>query len=89
MSADIVEQGVELMLFGMGTVVLFLGLLVLATTLMSRIVTRYFPEPEPAPAPARAAITPVAADTEVVAVISAAIRQHRLRRGRDHSERGQ
>ena len=40
MSASIVEQGVELMLFGMGTVILFLGLLVLATTLMSRMLAR-------------------------------------------------
>jgi oxaloacetate decarboxylase gamma subunit len=89
MSAAIVEQGVELMLFGMGTVVLFLALLVLATTLMSRLVTRYFPEPEPAPVPARPASAPVVADTELVAVISAAIHRHRKGRGRDHTERGQ
>ena len=64
MSASIVEQGVELMLFGMGTVILFLGLLVLATTLMSRMLARYFPEPEPAPVPVRVASTPVAGDSE-------------------------
>ena len=77
MSTSIVDQGVELMLFGMGTVILFLGLLVLATTLMSRILARYCPEPEPTPTPARVPGTPVAADSELVAVISAAIHQHR------------
>ena len=87
MSASIVDQGVELMLFGMGTVILFLGLLVLATTLMSRMLVRYFPEPEPAPA--RVAGTPVAGDSELVAVISAAIHQHRNRQQRDHTQRGQ
>ena len=77
MNADIVEQGVELMLFGMGTVIVFLGLLVLATTFMSRTVARYFPEPEPAPA--RPAANAVGNDGELIAVISAAIQQHRRR----------
>ena len=86
MSASIVEQGVELMLFGMGTVILFLGLLVLATTLMSRMLARYFPEPEPAPVPVRVASTPVAGDSELVAAISAAILRHRKRHRRDHPQ---
>ena len=47
MQGDIVAQGVELMLYGMGTVVVFLSLLVVITTLMSAIVQRYFAEPEP------------------------------------------
>ncbi len=85
MSASIVEQGVELMLFGMGTVIVFLGLLVLATTTMSRLVSRYFPEPEPAPAPARVAGPTPAADDQLVAVISAAIHQHRNRRRQDQN----
>ena len=89
MSASIVDQGVELMLFGMGTVILFLALLVLATTLMSRMLVRYFPEPEPAPAQARGAGTPVVADSELVAAISAAVHQHRNRQQRDHTQRGQ
>ncbi len=88
MSASIVEQGVELMLFGMGTVIVFLGLLVLATTVMSRLVSRYFPEPEPAPAPAPVRVagpTSASPDDEVVAVISAAIHQHRNRRRQDQN----
>ena len=60
--------GVELMLVGMGTVFVFLTLLVAATTLMSRIVLRIAPPP-----PA------VAGDLseEELAVITAAVHAHR------------
>lgn len=82
MQAGIIEQGVELMLYGMGTVVVFLALLVLATTLMSRFVARYFPEPEPEPS--RAAPQPPSAasadDPQLLAVIGAAIHRYRSRR---------
>ena len=81
---DIVAQGVELMLYGMGTVVLFLALLVVAIVIMSRFVNRYFPEQQSSAEAAlqklrgrsQAQIQPVA-DTNLVAVISAAIHQHR------------
>ena len=86
MQGDIVAQGIELMLYGMGTVVLFLALLVVTTTLMSRLVGRYFPEPEPQSS-AAAAIQKLRGkapagsvdDTDLVAVISAAIHQHRIK----------
>jgi oxaloacetate decarboxylase gamma subunit len=81
MSNDIVGQGLELMLYGMGTVVVFLALLVVVTTGMSRFLARYFPEAAVA-APARAASPQQAAaggevNEDVVVAISAAIRQHR------------
>lgn len=79
MQASIIDQGLELMLYGMGTVVVFLALLVVATTAMSSFVQRYFPEPEPeVPAPRKPAAP--AGDAQLVAVISAAIHQHRNRR---------
>lgn len=69
------------MLYGMGTVVLFLALLVLATTAMSGLVNRYFPQLEPPPVTARVRPPGEHADAEldpgVVAVITAAIHQHR------------
>lgn len=80
MQGDMMSQGVELMLYGMGTVVLFLTLLVVATTAMSRFISRYFPEPEP---PVRAALQRLhgqdkpAGDPNLVAVITAAVHQHR------------
>jgi oxaloacetate decarboxylase gamma subunit len=83
MQGDLINQGLELMLFGMGTVVMFLALLVLATALMSRVVERFFPEPEPEPLPVRLSGKPSAPerDAQLLAVISAAIHRHR---NRDH-----
>ncbi len=71
---QLLEQGLELMLYGMGTVVVFLSLLVLATTLMSRVVARL--SPAPVAAETAAGATP---DELTVAVISAAIHAHRAR----------
>ncbi|HDY82564.1 MAG: oxaloacetate decarboxylase [Gammaproteobacteria bacterium] len=87
MQGDIVAQGVELILYGMSTVVLFLALLVVAIMIMSRVVTRYFPEQESSAAAAlqklrgqkRSASQPQPADDpNLVAVIGAAIHQHRV-----------
>ncbi len=76
MQGDIVAQGIELMVYGMGTVLVFLTLLVFATTGMSRMVNRYFPEPIPAADTSGSADTAV--DARLVAVISAAIQRHRV-----------
>ncbi|MCZ6828364.1 MAG: OadG family protein [Gammaproteobacteria bacterium] len=73
---NLIEQGLELMLFGMGTVVIFLSALVLATNLMSALVQRFVPPP-PEPTPEVGASLP---DTQLLAVISAAVHQHRSRR---------
>ena len=85
MQGSIVAQGVELMLFGMGTVVLFLALLVIATTAMSALVTRYFTPAEASPTePAATPGAPTGGagqpDPGVVAAIAAAIHQHRAGR---------
>ncbi len=87
MQGDIVAQGLELMLFGMGTVVLFLALLVVFTTAMSRLIERFFPEPPapPAPQPAAHALSTAVApapavDDRLAAVIAAAVHAHRSRR---------
>ena len=70
MAAELLEEGVELMLAGMGTVFVFLTTLVVATSLMSRIIGRFQPEP--------ATANPDAQDEEVAAV-TAAIAHHRSR----------
>lgn len=71
-------QGLELMVYGMGTVVVFLTLLVFATRTMSLIVLRFFPEPavvqEPAPDPVPASAGPSPAQ---LAAITAAVHHHR------------
>jgi oxaloacetate decarboxylase gamma subunit len=70
-------QGVELMIAGMGTVFVFLTCLVLATTMMSALVHRFHPEP---------AAEALSVTDEEVAVISAAIIQHRKNRELSKSE---
>ena len=86
-SSDLFMEGVSLMLFGMGFVFLFLTALVGGTSLMSRVVRRYFPESVvAAAAPAHTAMPAATAksdDTELVAVITVAIRMHRDKQSRD------
>ena len=67
MENELLAQGVELMLVGMGTVFVFLTLLVFATTLMSRLVMHFQPAPSDAPS------------SDDVAAITAAIAAHRNR----------
>ncbi|MBM68276.1 MAG: hypothetical protein CME43_02210 [Haliea sp.] len=84
---ELFMQGVELMLFGVSTVAIFLSLLVVVIALASRVILRFFPEPAPA-VPDRHGGTASGAppanaqalDAERVAVITAAVHQHRQRR---------
>ncbi|MCL6271866.1 OadG family protein [Sansalvadorimonas sp. 2012CJ34-2] len=82
--AELMNEGLSLMLYGMGFVFTFLTVLVFATSLMSKSVLAIAPE-EPAPAPKRSAV-PVAgtndpaSDPVLLAVIGEAVRQHRERR---------
>lgn len=77
-------EGLNLMVVGMGVVFAFLVLLVGMVSLMSKLVVRFAPEHPPA-VPARAstsAQTAVASagasvDATTLAVIQAAVRQHR------------
>ncbi len=73
MEGELLEQGLELMLAGMGTVFVFLTLLVFATTGMSALVRRF----EPVTVPDIDGPT-----EEEVAAITAAITLHR----RKHSD---
>ena len=69
------------MLFGMGTVFVFLTLLIGVTTLMSKIIINWFPEKAvEAPAPRkRPAAAGVAIAPATLKIIQAAIEQHRQR----------
>jgi len=73
------------MLFGMGSVLMFLTLLALVTVLMSSIVRRWFPEPEglvdTKPQPSKSGKPSGAkVDDRVMAAIKGAIEQHRAKR---------
>jgi oxaloacetate decarboxylase gamma subunit len=72
-NADLLEQGLELMLAGMGTVFVFLTILVFATTAMSALVRRFEPGREP---------EVDGISEEEVAAITAAIALHRSKRSR-------
>ncbi len=79
--ADLLLEGVKLMVLGMGTVFVFLMLLVVAMTGMSRLARILGSEETPV---IPAAQTPMGSasqeDKELVAVISAAVRHYRARR---------
>ncbi len=75
---SLVAQGLELMIFGMGVVFVFLAMLVFVTGFMSKLVNKFAPEPQPVPAPARAA-TPQGVDPQLLKVLSAAVKEHRAR----------
>ena len=66
MQGDLIDQGLLLMIVGMGTVFAFLTALVALTSIMSRIVIRLHP-PAPVSGPS----------DEEIAAITAAIARHR------------
>jgi len=81
--SQLLLEGVELMLFGMGSVFLFLVLLILAIHLMARLLARFAPV---ALKPDASAVVPAKTlahqpDADVLAAIQSAIHQHRARRG--------
>lgn len=73
MDGSLLNQGLTLMLAGMGTVFVFLSLLVGAMTGMSSLARRFEP---PADSPASGAAGP---SEEEIAAIGAAISMHRKR----------
>ena len=77
MQDTLLQQGVDITLYGMGIVFLFLTLLVICTILMSKIVARFFPEATPMIAMANT--TSEDFDPKLLAVIQAAIQEHRAR----------
>lgn len=83
MQDSLLQQGLDLTLYGMGIVFTFLLLLVIGTGIMSRIITRFLPEPEPAaPTIKNGNKNGPANDARLRAVIKAAIEQHRKNKNR-------
>lgn len=77
-TTNLMTEGFNLMLMGMGFVFSFLTLLVIATTLMSKIILR-FSKPELVAKPNLPVASTSTQDknTELIAAISAAIHLHR------------
>lgn len=77
----LLEDGLGLMVLGMGFVFLFLVVLIVATNAMSSLLNKYFPEVKAVnlPSGATTAASPVV-DEQLTAVITAAINQHRAQK---------
>ena len=74
----LIEEGLDLMLYGMGTVFVFLTVLVIATVSMSAIIKRWLPDEEidiSSSVKGHAAV-----DDHIVSIIQAALAKHRCRR---------
>ncbi len=76
---NLLWEGFNLMIIGMGAVFLFLVLLVVTTTLMSTLIARLLPPAELRPTPSGPG-QPPADDAQLPVVITAAIHRHRSRR---------
>ncbi len=69
MQNELFSEGLTLMLAGMGTVFVFLTALVIAMTIMSRLVARFIPS--------SVAVHAAQSNDDEIAAIAAAIAQHR------------
>ncbi len=78
-SGDLLAEGLGLMLLGMGTVFVFLTILVYATSLMSTLVQKYVPA-QPAAKSSHSGPGGQLNDQTLLAVISAAIHAHRAKK---------
>lgn len=76
--SPIVADGLGLLGFGMGTVFVFLILLIFATSIMSTIVNKYFPEAAPVPVKKRPQPSQ-GADPQLLKVLAAAVKEHKAR----------
>ena len=74
---NLLSQGFELALFGMGTVFVFLALLIVATKLMSALVLRYGSAASASPVEAVARDPSISDPGRLLALITAAITQHK------------
>lgn len=82
MQDSLIDQGLSLTLFGMGTVFTFLTVMVFATLLMSRLVYKYASKEESAAGLAPADTNPVnldSVDSQTLSIIKKAIDAHRQR----------
>lgn len=81
MQSTLIEQGLSLTLFGIGTVFTFLTLMVFATLLMSRLVIKYAPKADEPDTPVAITDSPKTGpvDAKTLTIIKKAIAAHRQR----------
>jgi len=71
---NLIIEGFKFMGLGMGTVFLFLIVMIFAMNAMSKIINRFFPEPKPIESKT---VNTQNNNKKVVAAITAAIKHHR------------
>lgn len=76
MQDSLMQQGLDLMFYGMGSVAVFLIMLVVLTQMMSWFIQRFFPE-TPTVTVATEQVEQAPVDAHLLAIIQAAVNQHR------------
>ena len=76
---NLVSQGFELAVIGMGTVFVFLAVLIVATQSMSSLILRFQPSLAESADPAQTQADSLSGNSRNIAIISAAITAHRSR----------
>ncbi|MDF1878986.1 OadG family protein [Sulfurimonas sp. SAG-AH-194-C20] len=74
METNLIVEGFKFMGLGMGTVFIFLVIMIASMNLMSIVIHKFFPESKPEINPS---VAPQQNNKKVVAAISAAITHHR------------
>mgnify|MGYP003680592302 CR=1 FL=1 len=77
MTGSLLNQGFSLLIYGIGVVFVFLTLLVILTTLMSKCLLRFFPEPIAVPAAPKRQSPGAQSDAQVITAISEAVQKYR------------
>ena len=78
METNLIVEGFKFMGLGMGTVFIFLIIMIASMNLMSIVIHKFFPEPESVPTPTRnPSVAPKQDNKKIIAAITAAITHHR------------
>ncbi|UCN01228.1 OadG family protein [Sulfurimonas sp. SWIR-19] len=78
MEANLIMEGVKFMFLGMGTVFVFLIIMIFSVNLMSLIIHKFFPEPQAAEETVSGNATQQQQDKKkIIAAITAAIAHHK------------
>ena len=85
MTETVLQQGIDLMVYGMGSVFLFLAILVTVITVVSTVIDRFFFDQEPIPkaehvgpeSPLSQPTPSQTMNTKLLAILQGAIDQHR------------
>ncbi|MDQ2078500.1 OadG family transporter subunit [Marinimicrobium sp. ABcell2] len=83
MDSNLLQEGLDLLLYGMGSVLVFLTLLVVATLIMSAVMRRFFQDPEVPEITGEGLETspqPAVPDQRLLTVIKTALELHRDQR---------